>query len=52
MSGAELGANALNTVSILLAGRNSAHTWWTGIVGCVLFGVVFFENVVEDNQFR
>ena len=39
----ELGANGCNTVSILLAGRNSVHTWWTGIIGCVLFGWVFFE---------
>ena len=39
----ELGANAFNTLSILLAGRNSVHTWWTGIVGCLLFGWVFYE---------
>ncbi len=38
----ELAANGFNTLSILLAGRNSAHTWWTGIVGCVLFGWIFF----------
>ncbi|WP_242525352.1 nicotinamide riboside transporter PnuC [Lysobacter changpingensis] len=30
------------TVSILLAGRNSVHTWWTGIVGCALFAMVFW----------
>ena len=42
MSAAELAANAVNAVSILLAGRNSVHTWWTGIVGCLLFGWVFF----------
>jgi nicotinamide mononucleotide transporter len=39
----ELGANSVNALSILLAGRNSVHTWWTGIAGCVLFGWVFFE---------
>jgi nicotinamide mononucleotide transporter len=39
---AELGANAFNTVSIVLAGRNSVHTWWCGIVGCLLFAWVFF----------
>lgn len=33
----ELAANAFNAVSIVLAGRNSVHTWWTGIVCCVLF---------------
>jgi len=40
--GWEIAANALNAVSILLAGCNSVHTWWTGILGCLLFGVVFF----------
>ena len=30
-------------MSILLAGRNSVHTWWTGIIGCVLFGLLFFQ---------
>jgi nicotinamide mononucleotide transporter len=44
MSWLELAANALNAVSILLAGRNSAHTWWTGICGCALFGAVFFTS--------
>jgi nicotinamide mononucleotide transporter len=39
----ELGANGFNTLSILLAGRNSVHTWWTGIVGGLLFGYVFYE---------
>ena len=39
---AELGANAFNTLSIFLAGRNSFHTWWTGIIGCLLFGWVFY----------
>ena len=34
---AEIAANAFNAVSILLAARNSLHTWWTGIVGCALF---------------
>jgi nicotinamide mononucleotide transporter len=38
----ELGANAFNGASILLAGRNSVHTWWTGILGCLLFTQVFF----------
>lgn len=39
----ELVANAVNALSIVLAGRNSVHTWWTGILGCVLFGWLFFE---------
>jgi nicotinamide mononucleotide transporter len=37
----EISANAFNTLSIVLAGRNSVHTWWTGIVGCLLFGWLF-----------
>lgn len=38
----EIAANAAVTVSILLAARNSVHTWWTGIVGCVLFMLLFY----------
>ena len=41
--GWEIAANVLNASSILLAGCNSVHTWWTGIMGCVLFGAVFFS---------
>lgn len=40
---AELLANAMATTSILLAGRNSVHTWWTGIVGSLIFAAVFHE---------
>lgn len=43
MKGLEIVANAVNALAILLAGRNSVHTWWTGIIGCVLFGWLFFE---------
>jgi nicotinamide mononucleotide transporter len=39
----ELLANAVATVSIVLAARNSVHTWWTGIVGCALFIVTFYR---------
>ncbi len=42
--GVELAANVFNAASILLAARNSFHTWWVGIVGCVLFGWVFFST--------
>ena len=38
----EIAANAANVVSVLLAGCNSVHTWWTGLAGCVLFGYVFY----------
>ncbi len=34
----ELWANAVTTLSIALAARNSVHTWWSGILGCALFG--------------
>ena len=40
----EVAANAMVTVSIVLAGRNSIHTWWTGIVGCALFAVLFDKS--------
>jgi nicotinamide mononucleotide transporter len=39
----EIAANAFNAASIVLAARNSVHTWWTGILGCALFTVVFVE---------
>jgi len=42
-SSMELAANAVTTVSIVLAGRNSVHTWWTGIIGCALFAAVFAD---------
>jgi nicotinamide mononucleotide transporter len=41
--GWEVAANVFNAVSILLAGLNSVHTWWVGIIGCVLFGLVFYS---------
>ncbi len=40
----EISANTVNLLSILLAGRNSVHTWWTGILGCLLFGWLFLEG--------
>jgi nicotinamide mononucleotide transporter len=44
ISALELAANTVNAASVLLAGRNSVHTWWTGIVAGLLFGVVFFQT--------
>ena len=41
MTPLEIAANAVTTLSIWLAARNSALTWPTGIVGGVLFGVQF-----------
>ena len=40
----ELAANTVNLASIALATRNSLHTWWTGILGCLLFGWLFFSG--------
>lgn len=40
---AEIAANAFITISIVLAARNSVHTWWTGIIGCAIFFSVFFQ---------
>lgn len=38
----EMAANGVTAASIVLAGRNSVHTWWTGVVGSVLFAITFF----------
>jgi nicotinamide mononucleotide transporter len=43
MTAIEVAANAVNAGSIVLAARNSVHTWWTGIAGCALFAVVFLR---------
>jgi nicotinamide mononucleotide transporter len=40
----ELAANVFTTVAIVLAGRNNVHTWWTGVVGTALFGLLFAQN--------
>jgi nicotinamide mononucleotide transporter len=44
LSPLEMWANILTVVCIFLAGRNSVHTWWTGIVASVLFGIVFYQS--------
>lgn len=43
MTPLEIFANISNLISVFLANRNSVHTWWTGIIGTILFGVLFFE---------
>lgn len=49
MTALEIAANAVNTASIVLAARNSVHTWWTGILGCLLFGFLFHgERLYAD----
>jgi nicotinamide mononucleotide transporter len=44
MNPLEIAANIFNAAAILLAGRNSVHTWWTSIVGCALFAAVFYAS--------
>jgi nicotinamide mononucleotide transporter len=39
----ETAANFFTIACIFLAGRNSIHTWWTGLVGCILFGLLFYN---------
>jgi nicotinamide mononucleotide transporter len=40
----EIAANLMTVICIVLAGRNSVHTWWTGIIGSILFGILFFQS--------
>lgn len=42
----EWAANAFTAGAIVLAGRNSVHTWWTGIVGCTLFALLFYQSAL------
>lgn len=43
MNPLELAANATMTISIVLAARNSVHTWWIGIIACLLFAQLFAQ---------
>jgi nicotinamide mononucleotide transporter len=40
----ELAANVFTAAAIVLAGRNNIHTWWTGVVGTALFGILFAQS--------
>lgn len=40
----EIAGDFFNAASVLLAGLNSRQTWWTGIVGCVLFAILFYGS--------
>jgi len=44
LSTLEIMANAVMTLSIWLAARNSIHTWSTGVAGCLLFSIVFVRS--------
>lgn len=39
----EIATNLMYLASILLATRNSLHTWWTGIIGCLMFAWLFYQ---------
>lgn len=41
MSYSEIAACLAYAVSVWLAARNNVHTWWIGIIGCILYGWVF-----------
>ncbi len=43
MSPLEAAGNVFTLASVYAARRNSVHTWWTGLVAAVLYGVLFYE---------
>lgn len=43
MSPLEIAANFFNLLSVWFSARNSVHTWWSGIVGCALYAVLFTD---------
>lgn len=45
----EIAASATYVASVWMAARNSIHTWWIGIIGCLLYGWVFFSVQLYAN---
>ncbi|HGM5489053.1 TPA: nicotinamide riboside transporter PnuC [Serratia fonticola] len=43
MSLVEIAASTTYAASVWMAARNNVHTWWIGIIGCLLYGWVFFS---------
>ena len=43
MNPLEISSNIVNLISVFFANRNSVHTWWTGIIGSILFGILFYD---------
>ena len=43
LSPLEVAGNAFTLASVYAARRNSVHTWWTGMVGVSLYGILFFD---------
>ncbi|MDB6052881.1 MAG: nicotinamide mononucleotide transporter [Verrucomicrobiales bacterium] len=46
----EVVANLLNSGAIFLAGRNSRHAWWIGILASLLFIDLFWTQHLYDNS--
>jgi nicotinamide mononucleotide transporter len=44
MSNLELFSIISTAICVFLAGRNSVHTWWVGIVACISYGFLFYQN--------
>lgn len=44
MTPLELAGNAFNLASVYFARRNSIHTWWAGMVGVTLYGLMFYQT--------
>lgn len=40
----EYSAIFFTAVCVLLAARNNIHTWWVGLIGCILYGKLFFDS--------
>lgn len=36
-------ANFFYIISTIFASKNSIHTWWTGLISCLLFFITFFH---------
>lgn len=45
----EIAANAFLLIGVLLAARNHWSTWPFGIIGCVLFELLFFQSKLYAN---
>lgn len=53
VSALEWSANIMTAICIVLAGRNNVHTWWTGIVACILFRFLFYDfKLYADAQLQ
>ncbi len=42
MTPLEVAGNVFTLASVYAARRNSVHTWWTGLIGVSLYGVMFW----------